>query len=221
VSTISLEERNGLFIVFEGIDGTGKSTQAKILREFLLDMGYQVVMYKEPTNETDAGKKIRASYTTDRPSLETELQWFIEDREWNVNTQVLPSLKDKKIIFLDRYYFSTVCYQGARKNGNWQNILKLNRSKFPEPDLTIIFDLKPKIALSRIKQTRQKGNTFEGLSYLRKVRKLFLKLYKSDKIGTYLLIDSRKTIDEISTILKPKIMDLIKEKEKKNALLKS
>jgi dTMP kinase len=221
VSTISLEKRNGLFIVFEGIDGTGKSTQAKILREFLLDMGYQVEIFKEPTKETDAGKKIRASYTSDRPSLETELQWFIEDREWNVNTRVLPSLKTKKIVFLDRYYFSTTCYQGARKNGNWHFILKLNRSKFPEPDLTIIFDLKPKIALKRIKQTRQKSNTFEGIFYLRKVRKLFLKLYKSDYKGTYLLIDGRKSIDEITTILKKEILILIKEKEKKDALMKT
>ena len=203
-----------------GIDGTGKSTQIKLLKKLLLNFGYLVEIYKEPTNETEAGKKIRASYTSNRPSLETELQWFIEDREWNINTRVLPSLKAKKIVFLDRYYYSTACYQGARKKGDWQSILELNRSKFPEPDLTIIFDLKPKLALNRIKRTRQKSNTFEGLSYLRRVRKIFFKIYKSDKQGIYLLIDSRKTIDQIFHILMIKIMTLIKEKEKKNALIK-
>ncbi len=217
---ISLDERNGLFIVFEGIDGTGKTTQAKLLKKLLLNLGYLVEIYKEPTNETEAGKKIRTSYTTDRPSLETELHWFIEDREWNVNSRVLPALEAKKIVFLDRYYFSTACYQGARKNGDWKYILDLNRAKFPEPDLTIIFDLKPKIALDRIKRTRQKGNTFEGLSYLRKVRKLFIKIYKTDKKGEFLLIDAKKSIEQIFDILIKNINPLIKEKKNKNLLLK-
>ncbi|NHJ38861.1 MAG: hypothetical protein FK731_02430, partial [Asgard group archaeon] len=61
-----MDERNGLFIVFEGIDGTGKTTQAKLLKKLLLNLGYLVEIYKEPTNETEAGKKIRTSYTTDR-----------------------------------------------------------------------------------------------------------------------------------------------------------
>ncbi|NHJ32401.1 MAG: dTMP kinase, partial [Asgard group archaeon] len=141
-----MEQRKGIFIAFEGIDGTGKTTMALNLKERLEKLGYSVVIYKEPTNETEAGKKIRASYLEERATLEQELEWFIEDREWNVNTRILPALAENKIVFLDRYFFSTACYQGVRKSKDWISILELNRKKFPEPDLTIIFDLDVQVA---------------------------------------------------------------------------
>ena len=95
-----MEQKKGFFIAFEGIDGTGKTTMAKLLKERLEAIGHSVVMYKEPTNETEAGKKIRASYVEERASLDQELQWFIEDREWNVTTRILPALAENKIVFL-------------------------------------------------------------------------------------------------------------------------
>ena len=220
-----MEQKKGLLIAFEGIDGTGKTTLALMLKERLEVSGYSVVMFKEPTNETEAGKKIRASYIEERASLDIELQWFIEDREWNVTTRILPALAENKIVFLDRYFFSTACYQGVRKNNDWVSILELNRKKFPEPDLTIIFDLDVQLAIKRIMKDRSNANTFEGMQNLRDVRALFLEMFQLDTIGNYFLVNAEKSIEEILELIYTKLLEVIdkaplketssKEKEKK------
>ena len=202
-----MEQKKGLLIAFEGIDGTGKTTIAQMLKERLEALGQSVVMFKEPTNETEAGKKIRASYLEGRASLDIELQWFIEDREWNVTTNILPALAENKIVFLDRYFFSTACYQGVRKNNDWISILELNRKKFPEPDLTIIFDLDVQLAVKRIMRERSNANTFEGMQNLRDVRALFLEIFQLDTIGNYLLINAEKSIEEILELLFAKLLE--------------
>ncbi|MCG3252699.1 MAG: dTMP kinase [Candidatus Heimdallarchaeota archaeon] len=204
-----MEQKKALLIAFEGIDGTGKTTLAQMLKERLEALGHSVVMFKEPTNETEAGKKIRASYVEGRASLDIELQWFIEDREWNVTTRILPALAENKIVFLDRYFFSTACYQGVRKNNDWFSILELNRKKFPEPDLTIIFDLDVQLAVKRIMRERSNANTFEGMQNLRDVRALFLEMFQLDTIGNYLLINAEKSIEEILELLYAKLLELI------------
>ena len=204
-----MEQKKGLLIAFEGIDGTGKTTIAQMLKERLEALGQSVVMFKEPTNETEAGKKIRASYLEGRASLDIELQWFIEDREWNVTTNILPALAENKIVFLDRYFFSTACYQGVRKNNDWFSILELNRKKFPEPDLTIIFDLDVQLAVKRIMRERSNANTFEGMQNLRDVRALFLEIFQLDTIGNYLLINAEKSIEEILELLFAKLLELL------------
>ncbi len=204
-----MEQKKGLLIAFEGIDGTGKTTLAQMLKERLEALGHSVVMFKEPTNETEAGKKIRASYVEGRASPDIELQWFIEDREWNVTSRILPALAENKIVFLDRYFFSTACYQGVRKNNDWFNILELNRKKFPEPDLTIIFDLDVQLAVKRIMRERSNANTFEGMQNLRDVRALFLEMFQLDTIGNYILINAEKSIEEILELLYAKLLKLI------------
>ena len=206
-----MEQKKGLLIAFEGIDGTGKTTLALMLKKRLEALGHSVVMFKEPTNETEAGKKIRSSYVEGRASLDMELQWFIEDREWNVTTRILPALAENKIVFLDRYFFSTACYQGVRKNNDWFSILELNRKKFPEPDLTIIFDLDVQLAVKRIMRERSNANTFEGMQNLRDVRALFLEIFQLDTIGNYLLINAEKSIEEILELLYAKLLELIKK----------
>lgn len=212
-----MEQKKGLLIAFEGIDGTGKTTLALMLKERLEALGHSVVMFKEPTNETEAGKKIRSSYVEGRASLDMELQWFIEDREWNVTTRILPALAENKIVFLDRYFFSTACYQGVRKNNDWFSILKLNRKKFPEPDLTVIFDLDVQLAIKRIMRDRSNANTFEGMQNLRDVRALFLEIFQLDTIGNYILINAEKSIEEIFELLYVKLLKLIGKTPMKEA----
>ena len=204
---------NGILIAFEGIDGTGKTSIIRVLLERLTKDGFSVVTFKEPTNETEAGKKIRTSYSDGRVSLEDELQWFIDDREWDVKERILPSLTEKKIVLMDRYFFSTACYQGVRMNNDWNSILKTNRSMFPEPDLTIIIDVDPRISQQRILKDRQKSNTFEELDYQRNVRRLFLEIINKDSIGNYLLLDGEAPLDEIIDTLYLRIKQFIKEKE--------
>ena len=204
-----MKNYKGYIIAFEGIDGSGKTTIATNTKKRIEKHGFQVAIFKEPTNETDAGKKIRASYNTERPSFEIELQWFIEDRTWDVKNRILPALAQNQVVFMDRYYYSTACYQGVRNNNNWKAILDLNRKKFPEPDLTIIFDINPDIALKRILSVRNKINSFEVLQNLINVRNLFLEIYNKDKIGNFVLVDGSKSIRSITTFVTKLILNLL------------
>ena len=219
------EQKKGLFVVFEGIDGTGKTSLIKMLKAILEQEKYSIVVLKEPTNETEAGSKIRESYDTGRVPFEEELQWFIDDREWNVNANILPALKEGHIILQDRYFFSNASYQGVRKNDDWASIIAINRTMFPEPDLTIIIDVEPEIALERITKDRVKENSFEALENLRKVRNLFLEIANYDIDGNFLLIDGSKTLEEIAEEIHLNIQELIaqlqpkfKKKEKQNKI---
>ena len=219
------EQKKGLFVVFEGIDGTGKTSLIKMLKAILEQEKYSIVVLKEPTNETEAGSKIRESYNSGRVPFEEELQWFIDDREWNVNANILPALKEGHIILQDRYFFSNASYQGVRKNDDWASIIAINRTMFPEPDLTIIIDVEPEIALERITKDRVKENSFEALENLRKVRNLFLEIVNYDIDGNFLLIDGSKTLEEIAEEIHLNIQELIaqlqpkfKKKEKQNKI---
>jgi dTMP kinase len=162
----------GLFIVFEGIDGTGKTTQLHLLAEKLRQRGYAVVSTREPT-EGVYGQKIRELFV-DRgaASPERELELFIADREQHVRETIEPALADGCIVICDRYYLSTVAYQGA--NGiDPESILAKNKD-FPVPDLAIILEIDPLDGIQRIEnQRREAPNTFEKEANLQKVAKIF------------------------------------------------
>src|SRR5690348_11605062 len=101
----------GFFIVLEGIDGSGKSTQVKAIAAALRERGYEVVTTKEPT-DNKWGKILRNSASTGRLSAEEELETFIKDRKEHVEILIRPSLDAGKVVITDRYYFSTAAYQG-------------------------------------------------------------------------------------------------------------
>src|SRR5690606_29927239 len=103
----------GLFIVLEGIDGTGKSTQAVRLGEWFSRAGHEVLISREPT-DGPWGRKLRESAATGRLSADEELECFLEDRRQHVRELIEPALREGKVVILDRYYFSTMAYQGAR-----------------------------------------------------------------------------------------------------------
>jgi dTMP kinase len=113
-------------------------------------------------------------------SLVDELFAFIEDRKQHVSEVIAPALARGQIVILDRYYYSTVAYQGARGADPWA-VLEQMRSLFPAPDLTFILDLSPRVALARIQQSRgQTPNTFEQLEYLSAVRAIFLEIARRE-----------------------------------------
>lgn len=162
----------GLFIIFEGIDGTGKSTQLHLLAEKLKQLGYAVVSTREPT-EGPYGQKIRDLFV-DRTAVsqEEELELFIADRDQHVQEVILPSLADGCIVICDRYYLSTVAYQGA-SGMDQEEIMKKNE-KFPIPDLAIILEIEPAQSIHRIENHRNEHpNSFEEEANLRKVALIF------------------------------------------------
>lgn len=163
---------DGLFIVFEGIDGTGKSTQLHLLAERLRQLGYAVVATREPTNGP-YGQKIRELFV-DRGAVsqEEELELFIADRDQHVKEIIAPALSDGCVVICDRYYLSTVAYQGA--NGMDQDLILKKNEDFPVPDLAIILEIEPAHGIHRIQNQRHEHpNTFEEEANLQKVAGIF------------------------------------------------
>jgi dTMP kinase len=164
--------RRGCLIVFEGIDGAGKTTQARLLCDRLQREGYDVVSLKEPT-DGPWGAKIRQIAQRGRHGIDpsTELEWFIEDRRENVAHNILPALAKRLVVLQDRYYFSTMAYQGALGR-NPESIQKRNEAFAPVPDLVFLLEIPPPQALQRVAQ-RCAPNHFEQLDYLQRVAEVF------------------------------------------------
>ena len=182
----------GFLLVIEGIDGAGKSTQAKVLGERLAARGHKVVLTKEPTNGP-WGRLLRESAQTGRLSIEEEVETFLKDRREHVEQLILPRLREGCVVIVDRYYFSTVAYQGAR-GVDPQELLRRNEEFAPEPDLLVLFDLEVEAGLGRVQTRGDQANLFEQTESLRRAREIFLSIQKP-----YLLkVDARRAAEEIS-----------------------
>ena len=183
----------GLFIVIEGIDGTGKSTQSKRLAEWFRSRGREVVLSREPTNGP-WGKKLRESATTGRLSAEEELECFLNDRREHVEMSIKPALAEGKVVILDRYYFSTMAYQGAR-GFDPVEIRRRNEAFAPQPDLLLILDLSVESAHGRIGARGDTTNEFEQRDTLTRCREIFLSL--RDEPFTC-VIDAEPSLNEVT-----------------------
>jgi len=162
----------GKLIVFEGIDGTGKTSQLKALAAYLEEQGHVVTATREPS-DGPYGKKIRALFTQRHTlTLEEELGLFIADRMDHVQEVILPALKQGKIVLTDRYYFSTAAYQGA-EGGDPESIIEQN-SFAPTPDLVVLLTITVAESIRRIQEQRQDQlNDFEREEQLEKVAAIF------------------------------------------------
>jgi dTMP kinase len=171
--------KKGVLIAFEGIDGAGKSTQAKLLYQRLKEANFKVIISKEPT-EGEWGQKIKRLLKQGRRNIDPqeELEWFLRDRHQHVAKVIIPNLKKKKIIILDRYYFSTMAYQGSL-GINPEEIEKRNLEFAPQPDLLFLIELPPHSGIKRIEKKREKEvDFFERESYLLRVSKIFDRVSK-------------------------------------------
>jgi dTMP kinase len=163
---------HGQLIVFEGTDGTGKSTQLKLLATALVKRGLSVESTFEPSNG-EYGKQIRAIFTNRKKiSKEEELDLFIADRKDHVDRLIKPALHSNKIVLCDRYYLSTIAYQGA---AGFDPDYILSRNYFaPVPDLALLFHAPIATGIRRITEGRgEKLNDFEKEEYLQKVAEQF------------------------------------------------
>ena len=186
-----------MFIVLEGIDGTGKSTQAQMLADWFTSRGCEVVLSREPT-DGPWGRKVRESAATGRLSPEEELNFFLKDREQHVAELIRPSLEAGKVVILDRYYFSTMAYQGAR-GFDPQEIRAMNEAFAPRPDHLLILDLDVDEARKRIGSRGDTANEFEQRDSLAKCREIFLSLRDEPFVQ---VIDSVGSVEEIQQRLR-------------------
>ncbi|MDP4625934.1 MAG: dTMP kinase [Akkermansiaceae bacterium] len=185
-----------MFIVFEGIDGTGKSTQARRLADHFRSQGREVVLSREPT-DGPWGTLLRNSAQTGRLSPEEELETFLKDRRQHVEELISPALAAGKVVILDRYYFSTMAYQGLRGFDTAQ-IRRDNEAFAPVPDLLLILDLDVDTALTRIGARGDTANEFEQRSNLASCRETFLSL-RNEPFAR--VIDTNASPDEVSAAI--------------------
>jgi len=158
----------GKFIVIEGLDGSGQSTQAGLLKDFLIKKSYQVILTKEPTLDSEAGKRIRETLDKKFETEPSKLQeLFAQDRKKHLENVIIPALKEGKIVISDRYFFSSFAY-GASSGVNLDWLIKIN-NEFLLPDLTFILKVKPEVCLERIEKRNLKRTFFEEKEKLEKV----------------------------------------------------
>ncbi len=194
----------GRLIVFEGTDGTGKSTQLKLLGRDLEARGYPVIITKEPT-EGPIGRKIRQLYRCrHKYSREEELELFLADRREHVTNLLLPGLAAGKVILCDRYFFSTAAYQGAL--GLDPEMILEQNSFAPEPDLVLLFEAPLDISMERITSGRgETPNNFEQRDFLKKVAAIFSAISRP-----YLhKIDASGSIEAVRRLVLPPVIALL------------
>lgn len=163
----------GALIALEGLDGAGKSTQLVRLARVLELAGHAVTTTREPTRGRWGGRIREAAASGRPPAPEDELAWFMADRREHVETVIAPELAAGRIVLTDRYYLSTVAYQGAR-GLDWRAILAESERAFPQPDLAIVLEIDPARGLERV-HARGAGvdPLFEEVAFLRRVAAIF------------------------------------------------
>ncbi|MEN8135241.1 MAG: dTMP kinase [Thermodesulfobacteriota bacterium] len=201
--------KQGLLIAFEGIDGTGKSTQIGLLAEYLATRGYAVVTTMEPT-DGPYGRKIRSLFASrHRLTPDEELGLFMADRREHVRELLIPALAEGKVVLTDRYYLSTAAYQGAA--GHDPDLILADNEKFaPRPDLVVLLTLTPAESVHRIKNLRGESlNDFEQEDVLAKVAAVFAG-FKMDYITR---IDAAISPDKVHKEVVAKVDEMLAEKD--------
>ena len=189
----------GRLIALEGIDGSGKSTHLKLAARALREKGFEVAELKEPTGG-QWGERIRWLREGDVTGRE-EVELFLKDRQEDVQHNIEPALEAGKIVLIDRYYFSTMAYQGAR-GIDVEEIRKLNEEFAPVPDLVIIFDVPVDVGLDRIKANRRSRHVyFERGEYLKKVAEIYQEMRGENIVH----IDAAKSVEDVAQEVMGKI----------------
>ncbi len=195
----------GKFIVIEGLDGAGKSTQTEILTEKLLSRGVKVINHAEPT-ESEFGKMCREVLSGRKKITKSQLALlFTADRiEHNVSATdgINMHLQSGDTVICDRYYYSTLAYQGVDVGIDWLKSLNLGCEDIRKPDLCIFLDLTPEKSMERIKANRNADEIeiYENLEYLKSIRKRFYNVINSLKDSENIcVINADGTVDEVAS----------------------
>jgi len=197
---------SGKFIVVEGLDGSGQTTQANLLKDFLEEKGHEVVLTKEPTKDSVAGRRIRKILDKKfklGPNILQQL--FTEDRAEHLENVVIPALKAGIMVISDRYCFSSFAF-GVASGVELKWLIHIN-SDFLLPDLAFILRVSPKICVERIEKRGKRRTLFEEKEKLEKVWQTYQIL--PNRFRNIYIINGEKPIREVfsqvKTILKSKL----------------
>ncbi len=205
-----------MFITFEGIEGSGKTTQIKQILNYLRGKGYNCIGTREP-GDTVVGQKIRSILLNpDHSDLvpQAELFLYAADRAQHIRERIMPALTDGKVVVCDRFSDATTAYQGYARGLDLSLIEKINTIVLGElkPDITFLFDLSPEVGLKRAWKQIDGGSRSgaetrfekEKLSFHEKVRQGYLKLAEHEP-ERIMIIDASKNEDEV----RQQIIDII------------
>ena len=203
---------SGLFISFEGGEGSGKSTQTQLLKKWLEGKNRTVVLTREPGG-TEIGvslRKILLSKETGSISPRAEALMYAADRAHHVYSLIRPALERGDVVITDRYFDSSIAYQGAGRVLDANEIGRISRwaTESLFPTLTIVLDQDPAIGLTRIKETDRLES--EPIEFHQRIRQEFLDLAMQDP-ERYLVIDATKSIEDVHGIIVQKIENLIEK----------
>ncbi len=192
----------GKFIVFEGLDGSGQSTQVQLLKDYLeKDKKVSVILTKEPTNEPPIGSLIRQILKKEIRVSPAALQLlFCADRSEHLEKIIKPALKKNKYVISDRYFYSTVAYGSLDLNIAW--LIEMNKP-FLIPDIVFLLKVRPRICMERIDKNRDKREFFEESKKLEKIWQTYKVL--SRRFSNIKIIDGEKSIKEVFEEVKLKI----------------
>ena len=201
----------GLFIVFEGIDGAGKTTQVELLAQNLRSIGREVSLSAEPT-ALESGKAIRRALSGAEKKSECQMAaMFVLDRiAHNIDEEIgIEALTANGIdVISDRYYYSSLAYQGAATDYKWVKAMNIGSPEIRRPDLCIYLDLTPERSLERISRGRESVEIYENLEKLTSVRTKFLSVIddlRTEGESIYIVDADRapeQIADEIWSIVK-------------------
>lgn len=194
-------QNKGKFIVFEGIDGSGKTTQIKKISKHLNSYSYKVYQSVEPTKGV-VGKLIRQILSKKtNVDQKTIALLFAADRTnhlFNKTNGIKSKIDNGEIVLCDRYYFSSYAYHAQYMDMKWVVDINLQSSDNLRPDLTIFLDVKPDTCLKRIKNNRNKFDIYEKLDIMKKVRQNYFKAFDMLKnIENIVVIDGNKSPEKL------------------------
>ena len=203
---------NGKFISFEGIDGCGKSTQAKILSDELTTYGKKVLLTREPGGSKGAEeiRNLLLTGETDRWSAETEILLFTAARRDHLEKTILPAHEIGSTVICDRFSDSTRVYQGVTRGDLRDVVDQLDNTMIPrQPDITVLVDLDPKIGLARALRRSDNEARFEdfGLEMQIKLRKGFLTL-ANEFPKRFIVVDGNRNESEVARDISKLLLEI-------------
>lgn len=204
---------NPRFIVFEGLDGAGKTTQIRLLAEALEERGERVVLTAEPT-EYPSGKALREALSgrVKKTPAEMAVMFTLDRIAHNKNEEsgIDRLLRDGYTVISDRYYYSSLAYQGSVTDPEWVSHLNLDCPEIRRPDLCIFLDLAPEASMKRITENRTAGEMeiYETLDQLTRIRETFLSVFdrltdegRGEARENVRFVDASGTIEEVAALV--------------------
>jgi len=188
-------KKKGLFIVFEGLDGSGQTTQMALLEKYLRLKRKKVHITAEPSNSLIGGL-IRALLTKHWKLNNAGMQLlYCADRAHHLESEVLPAIKEGNVVISSRYFFSTIAFGSLDNKIEWLEHLNQN---FPQPDITFFVKVSPKECMKRLNKSRFRKEFFEQEKKMEKVLKTYIRISKDKKYKKFYTINGEQTVEKVS-----------------------